>query len=369
MLSAAGGAGTRMGPVDTFARLAELELEVEGYRLEPLSKPVASGFLRRTTVVHLVGGGLEGLGEELAYDGEDQERFQRAGPRLDLAGRCTLAEFSARLGRLDLATGEPTQAAYRDYRRWAFESAALDLALRQAGRSLPQALGRSAQPLSFIVSTGLGTPPSTARLARVLERRPEARFKLDAAPAWDRALLVELAALGRVEVVDFKGAYRGTIVDQPADPGLYGRVLEHLPEVWIEDPHDAPAVEAVLTGAWSRVAWDAPIHSLADVREREGRFGALNVKPSRLGTLENLCALYDHAQLRGLPLYAGGQFELGPGRAQAQLLAAIFHPGAPNDIAPLAYHDEDPGRAAPSSPLAPPVDRAGFAAPVRPAPV
>lgn len=36
---------------------------------------------------------------------------------------------------------------------------------------------------------------------------------------------------------------------------------------------------------------------------------------------------------------AGGQFELGPGRLQSQLLAAPFHPDAPNDLAPVAYHD------------------------------
>src|SRR5690606_3325458 len=108
---------------------------------------------------------------------------QAAGPRLALHGRFTLRTFSAHLDALDLSTGTPTQEAYRDYRRWAFESAALDLALRQAGKSLPEVLEREAQPLRFIVSTGLGSPPTTARLKRVLERDPGARFKLDATPA------------------------------------------------------------------------------------------------------------------------------------------------------------------------------------------
>ncbi|MBI1381595.1 MAG: hypothetical protein GC161_10975 [Planctomycetaceae bacterium] len=85
---------------------------------------------------------------------------------------------------------------------------------------------------------------------------------------------------------------------------------------------------------------------------RVGRFGALNVKPSRLGSLVALGELYDHARAHGIPLYAGGQFELGPGRLQAQLLAALFHPDAPNDLAPVAYHDADPGAGAPASPLA-----------------
>ena len=35
--------------------------------------------------------------------------------------------------------------------------------------------------------------------------------------------------------------------------------------------------------------------------------------------------------------YGGGQYELGVGRGQIQYLAAIFHPDAPNDIAPAGY--------------------------------
>lgn len=347
--------------MQTYDLLADLELSIDGYSLVPLEKPVAGGFVRHTTVVRLEGGGEFGLGEELAYDEPDQRRFQGAGAFLELAGRRTLAEFSQRLDGLELATGKPTQEAYREYRRWAFESAALDLALRQAGKSLPEVLQRKPEPLSFIVSMGLGSPPGTERLRRVLEHRPEARFKLDATPAWDLRLLRELAELDRVDVIDFKGAYRGTIVDQPADAPLYARVLEHLPQAILEDPHGDPQVEAVLAGAWRRVAWDAPIHSLADVLAREGRFGAINVKPSRLGTLRELCALYDHCLGRGIPMYAGGQFELGPGRAQAQLLAALFHARAPNDIAPLAYHDADPGPGAPPSPLRSFAPSPGFA--------
>ena len=355
-----------MSPVSsaegTYGRLADLELEVEGYRLQPLSKSVASGFVRRTTVVRLMGAGAVGVGEELAYDEPDQERFQAAGPRLALHGRFTLRTFSAHLDALDLATGTPTQEAYRDYRRWAFESAALDLALRQAGRSLPEVLEREAQPLRFIVSTGLGSPPTTARLERVLARDPGARFKLDATPAWTAELLRELRDLGRVDVIDFKGAYKGTIVDQPADAALYERVIEHLSGVLLEDPHADAAVTNVLTSRWRLVAWDAPIHSVADVEARKGRFGSINVKPSRLGTLQRLCELYDYCFAQGIPTYAGGQFELGPGRAQAQLLAMLFHADAPNDISPPAYHDEDPGSDAPRTPLAPPPRAPGFAA-------
>ena len=67
-----------------WGRLAELPLVVEDYRLEGLSRQVSSDFLRRTTVVRLRGEGLEGVGEDVTYDGADQERFQQAATALPL---------------------------------------------------------------------------------------------------------------------------------------------------------------------------------------------------------------------------------------------------------------------------------------------
>ena len=35
-----------------------------------------------------------------------------------------------------------------------------------------------------------------------------------------------------------------------------------------------------------------------------------------------------------------------------ELLAALFHPDAPNDVAPSAYNEDDPADPLPASPLA-----------------
>ena len=61
-------------------------------------------------------------------------------------------------------------------------------------------------------------------------------------------------------------------------------------------------------------------------------------KPSRIGSLQELLAVYDHVERTGMGAYGGGQYELGPGRGQIQYLASMFHPEAPNDTSPVEYH-------------------------------
>jgi hypothetical protein len=53
-------------------------------------------------------------------------------------------------------------------------------------------------------------------------------------------------------------------------------------------------------------------------------------------------------------------FELGPGRGQIQYLASLFHPDAPNDVAPSLYNLPDLPDGLPTSPLPPPAEILGF---------
>ena len=321
---------------------------------------VSSKFERRTTVVSLKGLGQTGVGEDVTYEAGDHQRLQRAGPTLPLAGSYTLAGFSGALERLELFPEPPEREDSRLYRRWAFESAALDLALRQAGRSLGQQIGLEAQPLRFVVSLRLGRPPSVEPLVSLLERYPGLQFKLDATSEWDERLITELVATGAVCSIDFKGAYKGTIVDQPPDAAMYLRVAEAFPDAWLEDPELTLETDAVLAGHRDRVTWDALIHSVADVEALPFPPRMLNIKPSRFGSLELLFAAYDHCRERGITTYGGGQFELGPGRGQIQLLAALFHPDTPNDVAPVGYNEPEPPAGLPTSPLDPRPSPIGF---------
>jgi hypothetical protein len=347
--------------VSLYDAVRELPLELDGYALDLLELQARPDFLRKTTIVRLRGSGEEGIGEDVTYHAEEHDRVQERGPDLPLAGSWTLESFSGHLATLPFFEGKPAQHAYHDYRRWAYESAALDLALRQAGRSLGEAIGRQPRPVSFVVSGGLDDPPSTERLHAWLALYPTLRFKLDANPAWTDELVEELAATGAVDSVDFKGQYRGTVVDTPPDPVLYRRVAEGLPSAWLEDPGLTDETRAVLEPHRDRVTWDAVIHSVEDIEALPWPPRTVNVKPSRFGSVERLFAAYDYCEAKGVGAYGGGQWELGPGRGQIQLLAALNHPSTPNDVAPREFN-LDPRAGLPTSPLTVTPREAGFLA-------
>ncbi|HVA32208.1 MAG TPA: hypothetical protein VMU58_13170 [Gaiellaceae bacterium] len=326
---------------DSFA---ELQVRLDDYGLERRELSTSSGWTRVTTTVVLRGDGWSGEGEDVTYTASDHDTLPAG---LMLAGTWTLADLSARLDQLELWRDAPEQPAARDYRRWAFESAALDLALRQSGRSLAEVVGRPYRPVRFVVST-------RSQIEPYLELDPSLEFKLDVEEGWDRPLLRQLASTGRVRVVDLKAYYRGTTVDLAPDPEQYRAVAECLPGVVIEDPWLEDGCRKALASAEDRLSFDAPVHSLADLDGLPLEPRWLNVKPSRFGTLRGLAECLDACAERGITLYGGGQFELGSGRRQIQRLASLFYADGPNDVAPSEYNEGGARAGLTRSPLPPP---------------
>ncbi len=344
----------------TYDLIADLPVRIDEYSLEGLEQHVSSDFTRRTTVIHLHGNGEAGHGEDVAWDSVDQQRALQAGPHLPLAGDWTLRSFSAHLAALELYPHAPREEVARRYRTWAYESAALDLALRQEGVALHTMLGREPQPLRFVVSVRLGEPPSLDPLSCRLEGYPNLRFQLDPPSDWDERLIEAIARCGAVELIDFKGHYEGSIVEQPPDPELYRRIVAAFDGVWYEDPKLTPEIDELLAPHRSRITWDADFHSVADLEALPFAPRMVNFKPSRIGSLERLLDAYDYTAEGGIGGYGGGMFELGPGRGQIQYLASLFHPDGPNDTSPPGFHEPEPGPGLPDSPLAPTPPASGF---------
>ena len=360
-------AGPRLRQVPTWDLLKDLPLEVESYSLEGLEQQFSPEFSRLTTLVRLRGAGEQGTGEDVVYEALDHVAFRDAGGELELAGSHTLGSFADLVAGTDLFPGSPpTREVSRLYRRWAVESAALDLALAQTGKPLGDVLGREPGPLTYVVSMRLSPfghegPETADKLQRLIERYPRTRFKLDPTNAWSEQLVAELAATGAVDSVDLKGHYRGTPVDVDTDPELYRMVAEGFPDAWIEDPDlSVAAADAVLEPHRDRITWDAPIHSIEDIEALPFPPRMVNIKPSRFGSLAALGAAYDYCEQRGITAYGGGQSELGAGREHIQYLAAIFHPDTPNDTAPREFNLPQVPDGLPESPLELPIAPAGF---------
>ena len=103
-----------------------------------------------------------------------------------------------------------------------------------------------------------------------------------------------------------------------------------------------------------------PIHGAADLDALPFEPRAINVKPSRIGSLRALLELYAACESRGISCYGGGQTELGVGRGQIQYLASLFHPDTPNDVAPREFNRFPLPEELPGSPLAPAPAAIGF---------
>ena len=294
-------------------RLAALPLVLDGLDLEVLEQPIAIGGVRHTTVVHLKGGGLKGVGEDVTF--QDDDRLSTLPTEALWRGVTTLGDVWDRLDQTDLFDRPPRYEVVRNYRRWAIEAAALDLALRQANVGLAEVLGRSLRPLHFVVS-----PPPIH-----LRRFPGLRLKVD---------LDGVEPGLPIDVIDFKNQGTGELVR---------RAFDQYPEALFEDPPQ------IVDGL--RVSWDTQIQTAEDIRRLPERPDAINIKPARIGSVRALFEIYEECRSSGIAMYGGGQHELGPGRAQIQVLASLIHADGPNDVAPSDYNATDPPELLTPSPL------------------
>ncbi len=347
-----------IGPMNLYEQLAELPIQIDSYELKALDRTFESGFTRPSTLVTLHGDAESGAGEDVVYDDLDHIAHRDVGPIHDLSGPGTLGELCELVAGLDLFPGAPPIRDFsRLYRRWAFESAALDLALRQAGRSLTDAVGRELRPLNFVASVRANPAEEgdadhvLAPIRSRLDAYPGLRFKLDPQPDWSDEVIGWLVESGSVDSLDLKGCYEDTPVDVEASAEFYTRFAQAFPDAWLEDPELNDETRPALEPYIDRVTWDAPIHSVADIENLSHKPRIVNVKPSRIGSLQELFGAYEYCEREGIGAYGGGQTELGVGRDHIQLLAALMHPETPNDVAPRGYNETNPPAGLPISPM------------------
>ena len=267
---------------------------------------------RTTAIVHLEGGGEHGYGEEVTF----QEERPAPGEPAKCLGGSPGASVSSRSGwRCMIYSSEPRNS--RSCGTIGIGRSRLQPSISRSVRRASVSTRRlvvTPEPVDFVVSPAPGFSSVPAgRAAEDRRRRPAARSPVD--------------------VIDFKGS---------GDRAAVESALALYPDALLEDP------PVVVPGA--RVSWDIRITSADEIRRLPDRPSAINVKPARLGRFAELFDVYELCAAEGIALYGGGQHELGPGRAQIQLLASLFHPHGPNDVAPAGYNEPNPGARAPDEP-------------------
>lgn len=342
-----------------YEHVADLPLTVETTDRTTRRRERSDGTTRVTSTLVLLAGDAFGAGEDVTHHEVDHEALPEPLP-FDLAGEYTLRGFSRHLDETDLfPTKPPERSIARRYRRWALESAALDLALTQAETTLAAVLDRERSPVRFVARAPVpdGDP---ARVEAVLATAPGTEFRLEPDATWTEDTVTTLAATDAVRVLDVHGRAHGQRGESTAHLDSEQRLLDAFPEAIIEDPPVTDGQPALRAATSNPLAWETPIRSAEDLRELDGLVDWCVVTPSRLGTLEALFDLVDYCEQQDIDMYGGGQAELCVGRAHVQLLASLFYPDAPNDVAPRSYTDPEVAADLPSSPLTPPATPTGL---------
>jgi L-alanine-DL-glutamate epimerase-like enolase superfamily enzyme len=307
-------------------RLIELPLSVEKAHvaLDAIELPSYPDEPRPSSTIALAGGQQTGTGENVAWSRDDHHNFQRQIDTGDYTHRGSLGSFLRAIGAI----------VPDAYQRAAIESAAVDLALRQARTNLEELAASDFSDTRYVRSFA-ASPDPLPELVAHREQNPEIEIKLDVHPAWEEETLERLANLRNISVLDFK--HQGTPATQTA-------VAEALPAPWLEDPGQLGERPSGILAR--RFSLDAALTSgnPEDMLRRMNP-AAVNLKVPRMGGVLALLRAAAFCEVEKRPFYFGGMFEVSVGRAQARELASLLAPGGPNDLAPIpreANHEFPP---------------------------
>jgi o-succinylbenzoate synthase len=238
-------------------------------------------------------------------------------------------------------------------RLWAatLEMAVEDLELRATGDSLAQSLGLAPGFEAMAVGGFAGIPPdrelSTLRRSAALAvGRGVTRLRMKIAPGWDiepvRAVRKDHPELAIQ--VDANGSYRPDDAEHLGRLGEFGVLCVEQPL----PPADLSA-SAELAGRMTLpVCLDESLSSLHRVRDalRYGSCAVACLKPARLGGLRAARAAHAACVAAGVPVFIGGFFEAGLGRASNLALGARLSMDAAGLVSdlddPADYLEVDP---------------------------
>lgn len=226
----------------------------------------------------------------------------------------------------------------------ALEGAVWDLYCKQQGISLAAGLGGQKQAIEVGVSIGI--EPTVDLLLNKVEgflSQGYKKIKVKVKPGFDIEPMRAIRKQFGPDVplmADANSAYTLDQIDILKELDQFGLIM-------IEQPleHDDIIDHAKLQKELKTpICLDESIHSLDDARKaiELGSCGIINIKVGRVGGLTESKKIHDFCQTQGIPVWCGGMFETGVGRAHNIAITSLPNFTIPGDTsASDRYWTED----------------------------
>jgi len=225
----------------------------------------------------------------------------------------------------------------------ALETACWDLYAKRQGLPLASVIGGT--KTSIEVGVSIGIQASAERLLETIGQKLAdgyKRIKIKIKPGWDVGIV---DAIRRQYpdiplMVDANSAYTLADADHLRQLDDYGLMMIEQPLAH-DDLVDHRELQRQLR---TPICLDESIHSAEDARKAIdlGSCRIVNIKTGRVGGLTEAIKLHDLCAERQVPVWCGGMFESGIGRAHNIALSALANFALPGDTAASSnYWEED----------------------------
>ncbi|HUQ80257.1 MAG TPA: o-succinylbenzoate synthase [Gemmatimonadaceae bacterium] len=253
------------------------------------------------------------------------------------------------IGHAFAQPGDVHDVLEKDFRGHNMAKAAVEmgmwaLAAEQAGLPLARLIGGTRETIATGISLGIqASPAALVDRARAAVAEGYRKVKIKIMPGSDlefvRAAREELGPEAPL-MADANNAYTLDDVDHLAQLDALGLMMIEQPLAWDDLVRHAELQRRLTTP----VCLDESITSLDRAIDMHtlGSGRIINIKPGRVGGFAQSIAIHDYCQQHGIPVWCGGMFESGVGRAYNVALASLPNFTKPGDVSPSArYWDRD----------------------------
>ena len=249
------------------------------------------------------------------------------------------------LGKAFEQPGDIHVALDKDFRGHNMAKAAVEmgmwgLAATAAGLPLGKFIGGTRTSIPTGISLGIEkTPAALVDKARAAVKEGYRKVKIKIMPGSD----VEFVRAAREELgpsaplmADANNAYTLDDIDRLAELDTLDLMMIEQPLAWDDIVRHAELQKRLETP----VCLDESITSLDRAIDMHtlGSGRIINIKPGRVGGYGPSIAIHDFCEQHGIPVWCGGMFESGIGRAYNVALASLSNFTKPGDVSPSARY-------------------------------